>query len=271
MRRLLTALFSLCLSAHVACAAITWTPGATVAWQNITFGGNTGTFTNLNGGVNFPAGSFACVSIAGRRNDIAPYASVTIGGVSAAVVVTDQASTYFLSIWCASLAGSTTDSVTVTGNGNFWSFTGVAAGYFTGSATTATATGFGQLTDALSSTQSIQVGGTGALTTITNPASGYGIAAMYGRPGVAATSCAAVTWGTGGSSNITSAGGDVNACSITNPDWISLAHTTTAGSWGPTETSSPANASDGGMVAATFAPASANTSSASELMLGVGQ
>lgn len=277
MRKLLGALFALIVSAQTAFAAITWTPGATVAWQNITFGGNTGTFTGLNGGTNYPSGSFACVSIASRRNDIQPYASVVFGSggttASATSIVTDSGNTtaFTITIWCASIASSTVDQIVITGNNvQFFGQIGVAAGYFTGSATTATAVGLGGFSNSATGTQTIQVGGSGANTTITNPSGGFGIAAVYGRAGVAATSCAVPTWSTTGSSNITSATGDVNSCSITNPDWITLAHTITAGSWGPSETSVPANSSNSAMVAATFGVAAAAGATPSMTLIGVG-
>jgi hypothetical protein len=136
-------------------------------------------------------------------------------------------------------------------------------------ATSASATGIGTFGFS-SPTQTILVGGTGAATTITVPASGIGIAAIYGRSGVAATSLGVPTWSTTGSSNITASGGDLQNGLNTNPDWLALAHTITAGSWGPSETSSPANNFDSAMVAVTFAITGAAAAAPKLTLMGVG-
>jgi hypothetical protein len=257
----------------LAFAVVTWTPGAVVAWVNQPATSLTATYTGLNGGTNFPAGSMPCVAIATRSGASSgqPFTSITIGGVTATQIETDGSGSLSLYLYCASVAGSTTDSITINGTGFINGYVGVAAGYFTGSATTATAvgcSGFGNQNS--ESTETIQVTCTGANTTITNPTGGFGLAAIYGRSGVAATSCGVPTWSTTGSSNITASGGDVNTCSITNPDWLSLAHTATAGSWGPSASSTPAWVSNASMVAVTFGPAGAAAACGARAMKGVG-
>jgi hypothetical protein len=237
---------------------IAWTTPASApsTWANIAYGTSVShTFTGLNGGTNYPSGAYAVVFLATRRNDMGAYSSVTIGGVTASLLVEDgAAATSFLTAWGASLPSGGADSVVATtsntiGNGGYWSVVGALGGYLTGSATTTTATGEGTLGDSIvPATQTIQVGGTGANTTITVPSGGAGIACVYGRAGTAGTSLATPTW--------SGATADLQNGLVTNPDWMAMAHTLTSGSWGPSETSSPANASNSGMVALTFAAGS---------------
>jgi hypothetical protein len=252
---------------------VTWTPGGAPAWQNVGFGASATFSGAINNGSNIPAGAFAIAAFATREGlgTIGPLV-VTIGGVTATLIAADSPGGNNINLYGALMTSSAVDQVVISGADNF-SFEGILGGFLTGSATTASATGAGQFSDANNpvTTQTIQVGGTGADTTITVPTGGIGIAAIYARSGVAGTSFGTPTWSTTSPSNITTSGGDTTSGSITNPDWMALAHTTTAGSWGPSETSTPANNDDSAMVAVTFGPAGAAVARTPTLtLMGVG-
>src|ERR1700740_3477973 len=126
--------------------ALTWTPGSVVPWQNVGFG-STATFSGLNGGVNYPAGCFVIAAVAIRQGygNIAPL-TITIGGqsVTASAPIISNAgpgTADSLNIYGVTIPSSAPDTVVISGGSNF-GWEAVAAGYLTGSATTATATGY---------------------------------------------------------------------------------------------------------------------------------
>lgn len=237
--------------------SIVWIPGSSVAWQNVV--AETVTFTGLNGGTSYTAGQFVVLQISCNHGNCSPYTGVTLGSggtTLAGTLLVGDGSTYTTSLWAFNIAATTVDQVVITSGTNNFSVIGVAAGILTGSATSSSATGQSTFGDQNSeSLMTLQVGGSGANTTITVPASGIGIVGLYGRSGVAGSSLGVPTWSTTGSSNITSSSGDITNGLNTNPDWHSLAHTVTAGSWGPSASSSPAWTSNAAMVAVTFAQA----------------
>jgi hypothetical protein len=263
MKRLLAAFIFLCVTINVAHSAIAWTAGSGASF-NQTVVGTATTFNNIiNNGTAIPSGALACFALITRQGAGVQPLTATIGGISATQINTDGGSQLFL--YCATMPSSETDQVIISGVNNF----GVelaAGGFFTGSATTATATGCATFGDQNSnSAATLQVTCTAANTTISNPTGGIGIVAVYSQVGTAGTSCGTFTWSTTGSSNITASAGDVNVCLNTKPDNLSLAHTTTVGSWGPSASSSPTFGSNSAMVAATFAPSA--TSSGGILLL----
>jgi hypothetical protein len=238
--------------------------GGSIAWNignaqgiNIAFGA-TATFNGAitAGGSTIPSGALACFAWATSEGlgSITPI-TITIGGQSVSTsspVETDGSGELFL--FCAVMPAAEPDTIVISGANNFGPEL-VAGGFFTGFASsTATSVGCGEFGNAPTATQTLLTActGQGAPATITVPASGIGIAAILSQAGTAGTSCGTITWSTASPSNITNAAGDENACVNKDPDSLSLAHTVTAGTWGPSATSSPAFASNSAEVAATF-------------------
>jgi hypothetical protein len=241
--------------------------GGSIAWnvgtaKSATVGfGATETFTGVitNGGSTIPSGALACFAWATSEGlgSITPI-TITVGGQAVSTsspVETDGSGELFL--FCAVMPAAEPDTIVISGANNFGPEL-VAGGFFTGfTSSTATAVGCGELGEAPTATQTLLATsptctGQGAPATITVPASGIGIAAIMSTAGTAGTSCGTITWSTASPSNITNAAGDENACVNTLPVNLSLAHTVTAGTWGPSATSSPAFASNSAEVAATF-------------------
>src|ERR1035437_2269207 len=110
---------------------ITWNTPVTApsTWANIGYGVSTyHTFTGLNGGTSYPAGAYAVVWLGNSRGDVTPFSGVTIGGVTAALIVSDDPAnaSYNISAWGASLPSGGVDNVVVTssnviGSGGYWS------------------------------------------------------------------------------------------------------------------------------------------------------
>jgi hypothetical protein len=238
--------------------SITWNIGNAQA-ANVGFSA-TQTFSGAitGGGSTIPSGALACFAWVTHQGlgSITPI-TITVGGQAVSTsspVETEPNGNLFL--FCAVMPAAEPDTIVISGANNF-GVELVAGGFFTNFASsTATSVGCAALGDS-GATQTLLATSptcTGPATaTITVPASGVGIAAIYGQDvGTAGTSCGTITWSTASPSNITNAAGDENACLDTNPDNLSLAHTVTAGTWGPSATSSPAFANNSAEVAATF-------------------
>jgi hypothetical protein len=238
--------------------------GGSIAWNignaqsAVVAGGATQTFNGVitGGGSTIPSGANACFAFLATEGatNLAPL-TITVGGQSVSTsspVETDDSDGIFL--FCAVMPAAEPDTIVISGANNFGPEL-VAGGFFTGF-TSATATAVGCAPSGFSgSTQTLLATSptcTGAPTTITVPASGIGITAIASSVGTAGTSCGTITWSTTGTSNITNAAGDENVCDDTVPFNLSLAHTVTAGAWGPSATSSPAFSFNSSQVAATF-------------------
>jgi hypothetical protein len=239
--------------------------GGPIAWNignaqsAVVAGGATQTFNGVitGGGSTIPSGANACFAFFATEGalNLAPL-TITVGGQSVSTsspVETDNSDGIFL--FCAVMPAAEPDTIVISGANNFGPEL-VAGGFFTGFASsTATSVGCGEFGFAPTATQTLLATSptcTGAPTTITVPASGIGITAIASSVGTAGTSCGTITWSTASGSNITNAAGDENVCDVTVPFNLSLAHTVTAGTWGPSATSSPAFASNSSQVAATF-------------------
>ena len=234
--------------------SITWTPGISTPWQNITFGAN-GTF-HPNNFVAPPANSNYCVFVGIQRGTggIGTF-TVTIDGSTPTTVVGDTGGAGVASgiiiLYCITKASFASDTVVISGSSNLGWETAIG-GYFQNfSSSTATATGCqqGQFSNPITIT-TVCTGSTP--TTITVPTSGIGITAMYSPTGTAGTSAATFAWSTTSTSNITSAAGDASAFNVTNPVQLDVGHTATAGSWGPSLTLTPSCSFNCSIVAATF-------------------
>jgi hypothetical protein len=244
-------------------------PPGSIAWnignaQSATVGfGATQTFNGVitNGGSTIPSGALACFAMGANEGfgGIAPL-TITVGGQSVSTstpVESDGGNALFL--FCAVMPAAEPDTIVISGANNFGPEL-VAGGFFTGFASsTATSVGCAEsgnppdpgTTMELLNTPPTCTGRTPA--TITVPASGIGITAIFSQVGTAGTSCGTVIWATASPSNITNSAGDENTCVTASAVSLSMAHTDTAGTWGPSATSSPAFAGgNGSQVAATF-------------------
>jgi hypothetical protein len=240
-------------------------PPAAIAWnignaQSATVGfGATQTFNGVitNGGSTIPSGALACFAFIATEGlgNIGPL-TITVGGQSVSTsspVETDGSDSFFL--LCATMPAAETDAIVISGADNFGPEL-VAGGFLTGftsSTPTAVACGGGGFSGA---TQTIYetppTCTTATPATITVPSAGIGITAINSQVGTAGTSCGTITWSTASGSNITNSAGDENVCIDASPVSLSLAHTVTAGAWGPSATSSPAFNFNSSQVAATF-------------------
>lgn len=196
----------------------TFTPGASVAIQNIAFAAGVQTFTGLNGGVNFPAGAVVTVGV-GTDQAALVLSTPLIGGVAASIAIQD--STKHTTFYQATMSGAAADTFAFTATNNV-NIMGVAAGYFQNlSSSVVSATGTSTFaasgtTVALSSSPVV-------------PASGFGLMFVwYNESSVAPPT--SYVW-----ANCSASGGDEFA-RMTTPTNASfgLAHTAAAGAWSPT-------------------------------------
>jgi hypothetical protein len=238
------------------------------------------TIPDVNGGTNLPANTTVYAAFATGTYDETPATSsgvhptVTIGGQAAQFIGYDG-NDFVLYLYSAVMPGtSQVDTVTITDpTADFvgtWS-----CGILTVSGGTVASfaqnygTNFGSLENehgvtswpsadpiSIAPFSATFAGGRYTSATplsITVPTGGFGIVAAW-SPVVNTPA-----WTTGGTSNITASGGDINN-SITTPiaQQLLLAHTTTAGTWGPLLTGTPNYTTDANeglaIVAATFAP-----------------
>ena len=236
--------------------SITWTPGISTAWQNISFGANATFHPNNN--VAPPANSLYCAFVAIQRGTpgIGTF-TVTIDGSTPTPVDSDTGGAGVASgniiLYCITKASFASDTVVISGASNLGWETAIG-GYFQNFiSSTATATGCQQGQLGANPITITTTCASNTPTTITVPASGIGITASFTLSGTAGTSCATFAWTTTSTSNITSASGDANACETTTPAQLDVAHTIMAGAWGPAISFTPTPSGfNSAIVAATF-------------------
>jgi hypothetical protein len=245
----------------------------TTPWTNSTAYPATQTITGLNGGTNFPANSKLILFIAFTGyNETSGHPVILIGGSggTAATFIGYDGNDDFLYCYYLDVGGSSiADSVYFGFQIGHW--IGVQAYILTGAAAGFTATygtNFESLQTEHGNFNADPIGpqnynatydggsdGTlNAIRSITVPAGGIGIVAAQPNGGTPTPA-----WTTGGSSNITAAGGDATRNhAVADISQLVTAHTITAGSWAPALTgTSPTYQSLGatGMVAIAFAAA----------------
>ena len=193
--------------------------------KHVANGNNPGTITvtGLNGGVNFPSGSTVYLLLLTPDN-VAPV-SPLIGGQTP-TKITGASDTGNVYTWYfATMPAAEPDTFSVTDGVDFNKFV-VAAVYAQGGTATPTAStsvagGFGN-----------QSGTQSPAAAITVPSAGFGVSGLVAGCGFGTSEAAVWT-------STTSSAGDINSWSATTGCLISIAHTTTPGSWTATATGSP--------------------------------
>lgn len=191
----------------------TFTPGVSVVPKANGFSAGTITFSNLNNGVNYPAGAVVVLGIFIDQVMTLP-ASPLLGGVTPTVVTGSQNTSQQTFLYQATMVSSSPDTFTFT-NGAAMNRVGVAAGYFTNLVSSTATTAGNELFANQPDPQFLS-------SAITVPSGGFGVA-FVGCIG--ATPPTAMTW-----TNTTSSSGDIFA-SLAGQMAVGLSHTATAGSW----------------------------------------
>lgn len=205
-------------------AAPTYTAGAATTSLTNGFSAGTKTITNLNGGVNFPAGA-KVYAFVGQNQGATIIGSPVLGGVAATLVTGSQDSSTKCQFYFSTMAGAAADTFTFDGN-TIDQITVVAA-YMTN--VTAAPTDSKNLTFG-SSSQPVTPS---AATTV--PSTGFGVAGVYGSSALLVNGTNTPTW-----TNTTAGAGDINVNPASGSQQQALlAHTATSGSWAPTASTSP--------------------------------
>lgn len=131
------------------------------------FGASTAlTYTNINGGTAFPAGSTVVLFLGNSGQTVTDPTLITIGGTTLTKAYGDFTGTGSLvELWYADLSGSTIDTLVVTIAPFTWYYIDLVVGYLTGVATGGPSTGaqqqFGSQNSPINVTETIPVGGIG--------------------------------------------------------------------------------------------------------------